>query len=143
QRGCPVQQIGDPFRLRLGQRHDRTERLYETDEVQAHMGWVDDAVEQRYLVVGSGDDLVVQERERDLVACAIDDSTDLPGRAIGDVVRWSVRMPNRYLGRTCAPRRIARNVRSETLDVSTAISQAELPMPSTSTRLPMYSSNVL
>ena len=66
-----------------------------------------------------------------------------PIRATGEVVRWSVGMPKMYLGTTCAPRRIARNVRADTLDVSTAMSQAELPMPSTSTRLPSNPSKFL
>jgi hypothetical protein len=49
-------------------------------------------------------------------------------------------LPSRNLGTTCAPRRIARNVRADTDAVSTAMSAAELPMPSTSTRLPRYGS---
>ena len=51
-------------------------------------------------------------------------------------------MPNMYLGRMCAPRRIARSVDSATRVDSTAMSQAELPMPSTSTRLPTSGSGV-
>ena len=44
-------------------------------------------------------------------------------------------MPNMYFGRMCAPRRIARSVEAATREDSTAMSQAELPMPSTRTRL--------
>ena len=51
-------------------------------------------------------------------------------------------MPNMYLGRMCAPRRIARSVDSATRLDSTAMSQAELPMPSTRTRLPASTSGV-
>ena len=55
----------------------------------------------------------------------------------------SVGLPFRYLGRIQAPRRIARNVFSATRDASTAMSVAELPIPSTSTRLPSSTSGVL
>ena len=42
----------------------------------------------------------------------------------------------------CAPRRIARYVSSATREDSTAMSVAELPMPSTTTRLPANTSGV-
>ncbi len=55
----------------------------------------------------------------------------------------SLGFPNRYLGTTWAPRRIARKAFSALREASTAMSVAELPIPSTSTRLPSSTSGVL
>ena len=49
---------------------------------------------------------------------------------------WSRGVDPKYLGMIHAPRRMAMKVRLDTREVSTAMSQAELPMPSTSTFLP-------
>ena len=68
---------------------------------------------------------------------------DAVKRAKGVFVSRSDGWPKRYFGMMCAPRRMARNVRSEMLDVSTAMSAAELPIPTTSTRRPAYGSGVL
>jgi hypothetical protein len=54
---------------------------------------------------------------------------------------WSMGVPAMYLGRTWAPRRIARYVMFDTREVSTAMSVAELPMPSTSAFLSMKRSS--
>ena len=53
---------------------------------------------------------------------------------------WSSGRPNRYLGTMCAPRREARIVFSATKLDSTAMSIALLPIPSTTTRLPLNGS---
>ncbi len=52
----------------------------------------------------------------------------------------SIGLPPRNLGSTQAPRRIARKVFSAIREDSTATSTAELPIPSTSTRLPTSTS---
>ena len=70
------QQIGDPFRLRLGQRHDRAERLDEPDEVEARVRGNDPAVEGNP-VLGRRDEVRVEERKGDLVTRAVDDEVDL------------------------------------------------------------------
>ena len=48
---------------------------------------------------------------------------------------WSSGLPNRYFGITHAPRRAARYVAAAEKLASTAMSIAELPIPSTTTRL--------
>ena len=52
------------------------------------------------------------------------------------VTNWSSGRPKTYLGTIQAPRRAARKTRSAVWVASTAMSIAELPMPSTTTRLP-------
>ena len=166
---------------------------------------MEDAPEQRQVVVGRRDQVGVEERERDLVAGAVDDDVGVllaavgePHRALGqlgdvrlrrdlavrdpreDVVghrrvgaaervvglrqavalhvadrqpqrrglhplaqrdRYrgrargseSIGRPKTYFGITHAPRRAARKVRRATNDDSTAMSIAELPIPSTTT----------
>ena len=56
------------------------------------------------------------------------------GTCTGGAIESSGR-PNRYLGITHAPRRAARYVARAWKEDSTAMSIAELPMPSTTTRL--------
>ena len=53
----------------------------------------------------------------------------------GVVTIWSSGRPNTYFGTTHAPRRAARKTRSADWLASTAMSIAELPIPSTTTRL--------
>jgi hypothetical protein len=48
---------------------------------------------------------------------------------------WSSGRPKTYLGSTHAPRRAARCTDAAVNDASTAMSMAELPMPSTTTCL--------
>ncbi len=55
------------------------------------------------------------------------------GRA---VLKLSMGLPNANLGTMCAPRRLARYTCLATVLSSTAMSMAELPMPSTTTELP-------
>ena len=62
--------------------------------------------------------------------------------ANGVLVSLSVGMPKMNFGRMCAPRRMARYVAAASRDASTAMSVAELPMPSTTTRLPWRTSGV-
>ena len=52
-----------------------------------------------------------------------------------DAPIWSIGLPNRYLGMIHAPRRAARYVCAATKLASTAMSIAELPIPSTTTVL--------
>ena len=54
----------------------------------------------------------------------------------------SVGMPPMYLGMIHALRRVERKVAAALLATSTAMSTAELPMPTTSTRLPANGSAV-
>ena len=71
-------------RLRLGERHDRPERLDEADEVEAGVLDRDDPAVERQPVVGRREDLRVEEREGDLVAGAVDDEVDLLLAAVGE-----------------------------------------------------------
>ena len=62
------ERLGDPRRLRLGDRHHRTDGLHEADEVEAGEVGVDGALPQRQLVVVRRHQLGVEERERHPVA---------------------------------------------------------------------------
>src|SRR5688572_17829755 len=67
------EKLRDPLTLRLGERHDRAEWLEEPDEHQALVRRVEDAHEQRKVVVLRLEEAAIEEGERDAVARAIDD----------------------------------------------------------------------
>src|SRR3954447_3657231 len=68
QRVLPAQVLADPLALRLGERHRGAERLQQGDEEDVREPRVEDAPEQRQVVVRRRDEAGVEERERDLVA---------------------------------------------------------------------------
>jgi len=69
---------------------------------------------------------------------AIEEALTITESGGGEVTVSAVR-PNRYLGTMRLPERDESRVRSATHDDSTAMSIAELPMPTTSTRRPASS----
>ena len=76
--------IAHPRALGLGERHDRAERLQQADEVEAGDVGVEDAPEQLDVVVGRGEQVVVEEGEGDLVAGAVDDDVGVRLAAVGE-----------------------------------------------------------
>ena len=75
QRVAAGEVVADPLGLRLGERHGRAQRLQERDEVEPGQLGMKDAPEQREVVVRRGDQRRVEEREADLVARAVDDTS--------------------------------------------------------------------
>ncbi len=59
-------------------------------------------------------------------------------RLLSLAATWSTGMPQRYFGMIQALRRVDTNTCSVRLAMSTAMSTAELPSPTTRTRLPSY-----
>ena len=82
QRVLAAQVRGDPLPLRLRERHDRAERLQQPDEEDVVDVRVEDAAEQRQVVVRRADQVRIEERERHLVAGAPHDRVDLLDRAV-------------------------------------------------------------
>ena len=68
------------------------------------MSRVEDAPEQRQVVVGRGDQALVEERERDLVAGAVDDDVGLDLAAVGEHDRALGQPRDVRLGRDLAVR---------------------------------------
>ena len=96
--------VGDPLPLRLGERHDRAERLEQPDEQDVGVVRMEDAPEQLDVVVGRGDEVLVEERERDLVARAVDDDVGLDAAAVGELDLVAVEARDVRLGRDRAVR---------------------------------------
>ena len=99
----PAQEPGDPVRLRLGQGHRRAQRLQQRQEEHVvDLGMEHPAV-QRQVVVGGRDQVLVEEREGDLVAGAVDDEVDvLLDRAIGEAHRRALERRDVRLGHDLA-----------------------------------------
>src|SRR5687768_4151404 len=75
---------GDEFRLQLSRLHDRTERLVEPDEEQVRNTGRHGVHPEWHVVVAHRQEIVVEERERDLVAGAPDDRVDRLAAAIDE-----------------------------------------------------------
>ncbi|HEX4687006.1 MAG TPA: hypothetical protein VH228_09490 [Nocardioides sp.] len=90
------------MRLGLGERHDRAERLDQSDEVEAGAVRGDDPAVEVDVVVLGADHGVVEEREGDLVAGAVDDDVGLDARAVGEVHARPVEPGDRGLDRDVA-----------------------------------------
>ena len=76
---------GDPLRLRLGERHDRADRLQQPDEREARVARREDAAVEVDPVVRRGEQALVEEREADLVARAVDDDVGVHPLAVGEL----------------------------------------------------------
>ena len=99
----PGDQVGHPVRLLLGQRHHRTERLDQPDEEEARVINRDDAAVEVDMVVLArvqatpGQEPVVEEREGDPVAGAVDHHVSRHLGAIGETHRRSFEPTDRRL----------------------------------------------
>ncbi len=84
QRTLTRDEVGDPSGLRLGQRHDRAERLHQPDEEQSRVLRVDDPSVEVDVVLARGHHPLVEEREGHLVAGAVDDRVELGRPPVGE-----------------------------------------------------------
>ena len=102
--------------LRLGQRHDRAERLQQPDEedVRRCPGGRRGGTAS-ISVVGRGDEVLVEERERDLVARAVDDDVGVTRRAVGEHDAVAVEARDVRLRRDRRRARCGRGCRPETV----------------------------
>src|SRR5215469_11055330 len=85
QRRAALQQVRDPPRLDLVERHDRADWLHKPDEVQPRQRRRDDAVIQRDEVVLGAAEAAAEEWKSDVVPGAVDHDVSLLGAAVGEV----------------------------------------------------------
>ena len=90
QRVLALEVLGDPAALRLGERHHRAERLQQADEEEVRDLGMEDAAVELDPVVLRRDEVLVEERERDLVARAVDDDVGVDARAVLELDRVPV-----------------------------------------------------
>src|SRR6266566_3007478 len=85
QRRAALKQVRYPLRLELGYRHDRPDRLDEPDEAQPRQPGRDDAPVQRDVVAAGADRGLIEKREADLIAGAVDHHVDRLRAAVGEM----------------------------------------------------------